>query len=433
VPEPRAHRTPGRHLYWHLTRRRPRLLRLGGLAALLAVVGPGVLAGLSDDDPAGITTYSILGAKYGYELIWVLTLSTAALIVFHELAVRLGIVTGKGLLTLVREQFGPRAAALVLSALVIANTGTLCAEFAGVAAGMDLVAGVSRYLSVPLAAIGVSILVLRGSFRRIEHFLLALSSVFIAYIVSGFLAHPDWGAAAKGSVVPSMPLNRDAILVAVATIGTTLAPWGLAFIQSYAVDKRLTVKDLRYERVDVIVGAVLTGVIGLFVVVACAATLNVAGIEINDARDAATALEPLAGSAAATLFGLGFLGAALLAAAIVPLSTAYSISETFGRKAELNDSFDQARVFYLSFAAVVTVAVVLVLIPGAPLIQILFLSQALNAVLLLVLLPFMRKLGHDRKLMGAQALGRWDGYATGLALAVIAASVAALAVLTIFR
>jgi Mn2+/Fe2+ NRAMP family transporter len=403
------------------------------LAALLAVVGPGILAGLSDDDPAGITTYSILGAKYGYELIWVLTLSTAALIVFHELAVRLGVVTGKGLLTLVREQFGPRAAALVLSALVIANTGTLCAEFAGVAAGMDLVAGVSRYVSVPLAAIGVSILVLRGSFRRIEHFLLALSSVFIAYIVSGFLAHPDWGAAAKGSVVPSMPLNRDAILVAVATIGTTLAPWGLAFIQSYAVDKRLTVKDLRYERVDVIVGAVLTGVIGLFVVVACAATLNVAGIEINDARDAATALEPLAGSAAATLFGLGFLGAALLAAAIVPLSTAYSISETFGRKAELDDSFDQARVFYLSFAAVVTVAVVLVLIPGAPLIEILFLSQALNAVLLLVLLPFMRKLGHDRKLMGAQALGRWGDYATGLALAVIAASVAALAVLTIFR
>jgi NRAMP (natural resistance-associated macrophage protein)-like metal ion transporter len=433
VSDPPTPRVPGRHLHWHLTRRRPQLLRLGGLAALLAVVGPGILAGLSDDDPAGITTYSILGAKYGYELIWVLTLSTAALIVFHELGVRLGVVTGKGLLTLIRERFGPRAAGLVLASLVVANTGTLCAEFAGVAAGMDLVAGVSRYLSVPLAAIGVSTLVLRGSFRRIEHFLLALSSVFVAYIISGFLAHPDWGAAAKGTVVPSIPLNRDAVLVAVATIGTTLAPWGLAFIQSYAVDKRLTVKDLRYERVDVIVGAVLTGVIGLFVVVACAATLNVAGVEINDARDAATALEPLAGSAAATLFGLGFLGAALLAAAIVPLSTAYSISETFGRKADLDDTFEQARVFYLSFAAVVTVAVLLVLIPGAPLIQILFLSQALNAVLLLVLLPFMRRLGHDHELMGTQALGRWDGLATGLALAVIAASVAALAVLTVFR
>jgi NRAMP (natural resistance-associated macrophage protein)-like metal ion transporter len=397
----------------------------------LAVVGPGLLAGLSDDDPAGITTYSILGAKYGYELLWVLSLSTAALIVFHELAVRLGIVTGKGLLTLVREHYGARAATLVLSALVIANTGTLCAEFAGVAAGADLLGGVSRYLSVPFAAVGVSLLVLRGTFRYVEHVLLALSTVFVAYVISGFLAHPDWGATAKGLVVPSLPLNRGALLVAVATVGTTLAPWGLAFIQSYAVDKRLKVKDLRYERIDVITGAVLTGIIGLFVVVACAATLHVQGIEINDARDAARALEPLAGATAATLFGLGFLGAALLAAAIVPLSTAYSISETLGRKADLDDSFEKARSFYLSYGAVVTFAAVLVLIPGAPLIPILFLSQALNAILLLVLLPFMRSLGRNRKLMGEHALGRGGRLATGAALAVIAISVLALAVLTV--
>ena len=390
-----------------------------------------MLAGLSDDDPAGITTYSILGAKYGYELIWVLVLSTAALIVFHELGVRLGIVTGKGLLTLVRERFGPRVAAVVLAALVVANTGTLCAEFAGAAAAMELLGGMSRYLSVPLAAIGVSALVLRGSFRYVEHFLLALSSVFVAYIVSGFLAHPDWGAAARGALVPGIPLNREALLVAVATVGTTLAPWGLAFIQSYAVDKGLSVKDLRFERVDVIVGAVLTGVIGVFVVVACAATLHVQGIEVNDARDAATALEPLAGSAAATLFGLGFLGAALLAAAIVPLSTAYSISETLGRKADLDDSFAEARSFYLSFGAVVAVAALVVLIPGAPLIDILFLSQALNAVLLLALLPFIRSLGRDRGLMGEHALGRTGRLTTGIALAVIVASVLALGVLAL--
>ena len=426
-----AHRRPGRHTHWRVVRRRRTLLRTGGVAALLAVVRPGVLAGLSDDDPAGITTYSILGAEYGYRLLWVLTLSTAALIVFHELGVRLGIVTGKGLLTLVRERYGPRAAGLVLSALVIANTGTLCAEFAGVAAGMDLLGGMSRYLSVPLAAIGVSALVLRENFRHVEHFLLALSSVFVAYIFSGFLAHPDWGAAARGTVVPDIPLTRDALLVAVATIGTTLAPWGLAFIQSYAVDKRLSVEDLRYERIDVIVGAALTGVIGLFVVVACAATLHGQGIEINDARDAATALEPLAGGAAATLFGLGFLGAAFLAAAIVPLSTAYSISETLGKKCDLDDSFEEARAFYLSFGAVVAVAAVLVLIPGAPLIQILFLTQALNAVLLLVLLPFMRSLGSDRELMGRHALGGWDRIATGVALAVIAVSVLALGVLAL--
>lgn len=428
---PRAHRTPGRHTHWRLARHRRRLFRGGVLATLLAVVGPGLLAGLSDDDPAGITTYSILGADYGYQLIWVLVVSTAALIVFHELGVRLGIVTGKGLLTLVRERYGTNAARLVLGALVIANTGTLCAEFAGIAAAMDLLGGMSRYLSVPLAAAGVSVLVLRENFRHVEHFLLALSSVFIAYVISGFLAHPDWGAAAEGAVVPSLPLNRDALLVAVATVGTTLAPWGLAFIQSYAVDKGLAVKDLGFERADVIVGAVLTGVIGFFVVVACAATLNTQGIEVNDARDAANALEPLAGSAAATLFGLGFLGAALLAAAIVPLSTAYSISETAGRKADLDDSFGEARVFYLSFGAVVVVSAVLVLIPGVPLVKILFLSQALNAVLLLVLLPFMRKLGRDRELMGAHALGSWGRLTTGVALAAIIACVVALGVLAI--
>ena len=422
---------PTRHVHGHLVRHRRRLLRTGGLAALLAVLGPGILAGLSDDDPAGITTYSILGARYGYEMIWVLVFSTAALIVFHELGARLGVVTGKGLLTLVRERYGGRAAALVLTALIVANTGTLCAEFAGVAAGAELLFGTSRYLSVPLAAVGVSALVLRESFRHVEHVLLLLGSIFVTYVVAGILAHPDWGAAAKGAVVPDLPLSREAVLVAVATVGTTLAPWGLAFIQSYVVDKRLRVEDLRFERIDVVTGAVLTGVIGLFVVVACAATLHTSGIEINDARDAATALEPLAGGAAATLFGLGFLGAALLAAAIVPLSTAYSISETLDRKADLDDSFAAARAFYLSFGAVTTVAAAVVLMPGAPLIEILYLTQALNAVLLLAMLPFMRRLGRDRELMGSHALGRGGRVATGLALAAIAASVLALAALTV--
>lgn len=431
MPRHRAHRTPGRHTHWRLARRRRTLLGAGGAAALLAVIGPGLLAGLSDDDPAGITTYSILGARYGYELIWVLVLSTAALVVFHELGVRLGIVTGKGLLTLVGERYGPRAAGVVLVALIVANTGTLCAEFAGIVAGSDLLFGTSRYISVPLAALGISALVLRESFHRVEHFLLALSSVFVAYIVSGFLAHPDWGAAAKGAVVPDLPLTRDALLVAVATVGTTLAPWGLAFIQSYAVDKRLRIEDLELERVDVITGAVLTGVIGVFVIVACAATLHEQGIDIDDARDAAGALEPLAGNAAAALFGLGFLGAALLASAIVPLSTAYSVSETFGRRADLDDSFSEAPVFYLSFAAVMTIAAAVVLVPGAPLIQILFLSQALNAVLLLFMLPFVRRLGRDRELMGEHALGRWGRLTTGIALAVIVVSVAALGALAI--
>jgi NRAMP (natural resistance-associated macrophage protein)-like metal ion transporter len=400
--------------------------------ALLAVLGPGLLAGLSDDDPAGITTYSILGADYGYRLLWVLALSTVALIVFHDLAARTGVVTGKGLMRLVRERYGRRPAELALLALVVANVGTICAEFAGVAAGMEVLGGVSRYASVPLAAAAVSVLVLKGSFRRVEHVLLALSAIFVAYIVSGVLAHPDWGATAHGLVVPSVPFSRRGILDAVATIGTTLAPWGLAFIQSYAVDKRLTVKDLRYERVDVVSGAVLTGIIGVFIVVACAATLHVHHARIHEARDAAVALRPLAGSAAETLFGLGLVGAGLLAAAVVPLSTAYSVAEALDKPRDLNDSFREASWFYGAYGVAVLVAVVLVLIPGAPLVPILFLSQALNAVLLLAILPFLRRLARDRAVMGEHAIGRGASVATALVIALVAVSVAVLAALTFF-
>ena len=402
-----------------------------GLVALAAVVGPGLLAGLSDDDPAGITTYSILGADYGYRLLWVLALSTVALIVFHELAVRTGVVTGKGLMRLVHERYGRRRTQVALSALVVANVGTICAEFAGVAAGMEVLAGTSRYVTVPLAAAAVSVLVLKGSFRRVEHVLLALSAIFATYVVSGFLAHPDWGATAHGLVAGGMPLTRRAVLDTVATIGTTLAPWGLAFIQSYAVDKRIGVGELRYERIDVIGGAVLTGVIGLFIVVACAATLHVHGQHVNDARDAAVALRPLAGDAATTLFGLGLVGAALLAAAVVPLSTAYSVAEAFGRPADLNDRFRDAPLFYGAYGASALVALCLVLIPGAPLVKILFLSQALNAVLLLAILPFLRSLARDPEVMGEHRLGRYGSAITAAVIVVVAVSVAALAVLSI--
>jgi NRAMP (natural resistance-associated macrophage protein)-like metal ion transporter len=405
--------------------------RRAGLLALVAVLGPGLLAGLSDDDPAGITTYSILGADFGYRLLWVLALSTGALIVFHELAARTGVVTGKGLMRLVRERYGTRATTVALGALVLANVGTICAEFAGVAAGMEVLTGASRYVTVPFAALAVGVLVLRGSFGRIEHVLLALSAIFVAYIFSGFLAHPDWGATAHGLAVPSLPSTRHGILVVVATLGTTLAPWGLAFIQSYAVDKRLKVKDLGYERIDVVSGAVLTGVIGVFIVVACAATLHAHGHHIHDASDAAVALRPLAGSAAQTLFGLGLVGAALLAAAVVPLSTAYSVAEAFEQRADLNDSFAQAPLFYGAYGASVLLAITFVLIPGAPLISILFLSQALNAVLLLAILPFLRALARDSRLMGEHSLGRLDSLATALVIILVAVSVIALLVLSI--
>jgi Mn2+/Fe2+ NRAMP family transporter len=406
------------------------MLRRGGLAALLAVLGPGLLAGLSDDDPAGITTYSILGADHGYRLLWVLTVSTAALILFHELGARMGVVTGRGLMSLVRERHGVRWALALLVPLLLANLGTACAEFAGVAAALEL-AGVAPAVSVPIAAAGVSVLVLRSGFHRVEHVLLALSAVFAAYVLAGILAHPDWVAAGRGSIVPSVPGTRAGVLAVVAGIGTTLAPWGLAFIGSYAADKRVSVDELGYERADVAVGAVLTGVIGAFVVVACAATLHAGHRSIGDAGDAAAALKPLAGHLASTLFGAGLLGAALLAASVVPLSTAYSVSEAVGSESRLDDGWRQAPVFYATYVATAAVAAALVLIPGAPLVRILYLTQALNAILLLPILWVMRRIARDRALMGAHALSRTGAALTGATFAGIAACVAALAWLSI--
>lgn len=402
--------------------------RRARLAVLLGVVGPGLLAGLSDDDPAGITTYSVLGATYGYQLLWVLLVSTVALVLFHDLGARMGVVTGQGLIGLIRQRYGVRLAALAVVALVVANIGTTCAEFAGIAAGFELF-GVSRVVAVPVAAVVVALLVLRGGFHRVEHVLLVLSAVFVTYIGAGILAHPDWGAALHGLVVPTLPPTGDAIVLVTATVGTTLAPWGLSFIQSYAVDKRLTADDVRYERIDVVTGATLTGVIGFFVVVACAATLHAQGVTINDAADAARALEPLAGGFASSLFALGLIGAALLAASILPLSTSYSVCEFVGTESALDDSFGDARLFYGTFIAVTVAGAAVVLFPAAPLVPILVGTQVLNAVLLLPLLVFMVGIARDRDLMGEFTAGRAASTAYLVAVVGIATCVAAMVTL----
>lgn len=405
-------------------------MRTGRWAALAAVVGPGLLAGLSDDDPAGITTYSVLGAEHGYQLLWVLLLSTVALVLFHDLGARLGVVTGQGLTGLVREVYGVRTASLAVAALLVANLGTTAAEFAGIAAGSELF-GLSRQVSVPLSAAVVSLLVLRGSFARVEKVLIAVSAVFVTYIVAGLLAGPDWGAALHGALVPVLPHGREGIGIATATVGTTLAPWGLSFIQSYAADKRLTVDDLRYERVDVVTGAVLTGVIGLFVVLACAATLHPRGVTVHDAADAAQALRPVAGDLAGRLFGVGLIGAALLAASVLPLSTAYSVTEFVGREAALDDRAREAPLFYGTFAFVVVVSAGAILLPGVPLVPVLVLTQVLNAVLLLPLLVLMLRLSRDADLMGGLVAGRGAATAYLLTIVVISGCVVALLVLSL--
>lgn len=391
---------------------------------IVAVLGPGLLAGLSDDDPAGITTYSVLGAQYGYQLLWVLLLSTLALIVFHDLGARLGVVTGQGMIGLVRQRYGVRVGAVSLLLLLAANVGTSAAELAGVAAGSELL-GIDRVVAVPVAAAVVTVLVLAGSFHRVEHLLMALAGVFVAYVGAGLFAHPDWGAALRGTVVPHLPGGPAAAFLVAATVGTTLAPWGLSFIQSYAADKRLTVRDLGCERVDVVVGATLTGVIGFFVVVACAQTLHSRGLVIHDAADAAQALAPLAGHLAGALFAVGLLGAALLAAAVVPLSTAYSVCDLTGSAAALDRPFRGAPVFYVSHVAVVVVSAVIVLLPGVPLVRLLVWTQTLNAVLLLPLLLVLHRISTD-----ASTLGRFtSGGAARLAQVAVIAGVAASVVL----
>jgi len=400
------------------------------MLALLAVVGPGLLAGLSDDDPAGITTYSILGADFGYRLLWTLLASTAALILFHDLAVRLGIATGRGLVSVIRLRYGARAGFGSAGFLLIANLGTTAAEMAGIAAGLEI-GGVSRYVSVPVAAIAVTTLVLAGTFHRVEIVLLVVSSVFVTYIASGLLAHPHWGAAVRGLVVPGLPLQRHALLVATATLGTTLAPWGLAFIQSYAVDKKLKPADWKFERIDVISGAVLTGVIGFFVVVACAETLHRSHLHVNDASNAAVALAPLAGRFASTLFAVGLVGAGLLAAAILPLSTSYSVAESFGKEGRIDGSLRTEPIFFSTYIAMTGVAVAIVLIPGAPLVPILFLTQAVNAIMLLPLLALIVHLTRDATLMGELRIGRVSACAAWATTALIAVTVVTLGVFSV--
>jgi Mn2+/Fe2+ NRAMP family transporter len=392
------------------------------IAALLAVMGPGVIAGLSDDDPAGITTYSVLGAKYGYQLLWVLVASTAALIIFQDLGARIGVVTRQGMIGLIRQKYGARSGTLSAGALILANIGTMTAEFAGIAAAGQLF-GLSKYVTVPVAALVVSFPVLRNSVARVEKIFFLISGVFIAYVIAGFMSHPDWGSALHGAVVPSMPFTQDAVFIATATFGTTLAPWGLAFIQSYAVDKRLTRDDLKLLRVDVWTGSILTGVIGFFVVITCAATLNKNGIQINDAADAAKALEPLAGTLAKELFAIGLIGAALLAASILPLSTAYSVSDLTGRPAALDDSPREAPLFYATFAVITTLSAILILIPGAPLIKILVLTQILNAVLLLPLLIYMYGISRDERLMGEFVSSRTMRVIYGVIITIVAIAV----------
>jgi Mn2+/Fe2+ NRAMP family transporter len=406
-------------------------LRRGGAttaAAFLAVLGPGLLAGLSDDDPAGITTYALLGTDFGYRLLWVIPAATILLTYFHLLAVELGTATGRGFVALVRERWGRPAGHAAAIGLLFANFGTICAEYAGIAAAAGMV-GIPPWISAPLAGTVISCVVVLGSFQRIEGVLLVVSATLSLYLLDGVVASPDWSQVAWHTCVPHMPLDHAGWVTLVATVGTTLAPWGLAFIQSYAVDKNVRRDDLPMERIEVVAGSLLTGLIGLAIAVACAATLHQAGIRADSAEDVAMSLEPLAGQFATVLFGGGLLGAAVLAAAVVPIATAYSVAEGIGAPASLGLDAHRFHAFYAVFVGLTVAAVSVVAIPGLPLFPLMVASQVVNAVLLplhvVALLLLARGAdGAGRPLVsaGMQAAG-WLGVAAVVAcVAALAAS-----------
>ncbi len=370
----------------------------------LAMLGPGLIAANAGNDAGGIATYSTVGARYGYSLLWMLVLITISMAVVQEMVARMGAVTGKGLSDLIREQFGVRWTAFAMLIILVANAGTTVSEFAGIAAAMELFS-VPRWLTTPAAALLVLVLVTRGSYRRVERIFLALTTVFLTYVVAAFLAKPDWGEVLRATLVPSWRWESGFIFMFVATVGTTIAPWMQFLLQSTVVDKGVTPADYPLTRFDAILGAVLSDIVSFFIIVATAATLYVQGIEVETAEDAARALAPVAGPYASLLFAIGLLGASLIGACVLPITTSFSITEAFGWENGLNRDFREAPIFYGLIAFLVSISAIVVLIPGLPLVQLLVLTSAINGVLLPVELFFIMRLINDRELMGSYTNG----------------------------
>ena len=372
---------------------------------LLAALGPGIIAASAGNDAGGIATYSQGGASFGYAILWMILVMTFSLVVVQEMAARMGAVTGKGFAALIRERFGIRPTLFAMICLLASNAATSVAEFAGIAASLELF-GVSRYISVPIAAVVVWLLVVRGSYRNVEKLLLGLSSVFLAYVVAAFMAKPDWGVVLKATFVPTFIPSSAFVLIVIATIGTTIAPWMQFFVQSNIVDKGVSVKDLLYTRVDVISGAIAANLVAWFIIVTTGTVLFPRGIAASSAQKAAQALAPVAGQYASALFAIGLFGASLLAAFVLPLTASYAITEAFGFERGIDKSWSEAPVFNGIYTFVIFFGALLVLVPKAPLISIMVLSQAVNGVLLPFLLIFMMIIINDRRIMGRHVNGR---------------------------
>jgi Mn2+/Fe2+ NRAMP family transporter len=376
------------------------------LAWLFAILGPGVITSNVDNDAGGIYTYSLCGARYGYTLLWVLVPVTVALIVVQEMCSRMGTVTGKGLADLIREHFGLRVTFVIMMAVLLTNFGNAVAEFAGVASSLELF-GISRYVSVPVGAAFVWWLVVFGSYKSVEKAFLVACLIYLAYPFSGLMAHPDWKATLEGSVIPRMPLDLAGVSMVVGIVGTTIAPWMQFYLQSSVVEKESKVSDYGQVRLDVIIGSIMAVVVAFFIVIACAATLHREGIhDIASGAEAARALAPLAGRYASWLFAVGLANASLFAASILPLATAYSVCEGLGLEAGVDRSFGEAPEFYWLYTLLILGSAGMILLPGAPLLRIILVSQIANGVLLPVILVFMLLLVNRESLMGRFTNGR---------------------------
>jgi NRAMP (natural resistance-associated macrophage protein)-like metal ion transporter len=371
------------------------------LIIFLSVLGPGIITANVDNDAGGIYTYSVAGARFGYSLLWTLIPITIALIVIQEMAARMGAVTGKGLADLIREEYGFRTTFILMALLLLTNWGNTVSEFAGLASGMSIF-HVNRFISVPLGAIMVWFLVVRGTSRIVEKVFLAACVFYVSYLISGFLPHPDWKAVAMGTIVPSMHLSTGQLYMIIGLVGTTIAPWMQFYLQAAIVEKGIKTENYIHSRLDVIIGCIIVSIVAFFIMIACAATIFISGNQhINNAAEAAIALKPLAGRAASALFALGLCNASLFAASILPLATAYTVCEGLGFESGIDKRPHEAPAFYSLYTGLIILgAIAVLLLNESRQIPIILFSQVANGILLPIVLIFMLRLCNRKDLMG---------------------------------
>ena len=371
----------------------------------LVALGPGIITSAVDNDAGGIATYSIAGSHFGYSLLWTLVPIAILLFIIQEMGIRMGIVTGQGLSDLLRENFRVRVTIFLMAGLLLTNMGNVIAEFAGIAASGEMFS-ISKFILVPVCALFVWVLIVKGDYKLMEKAFLAATLFYITYVIAGLLANPDWGIVGQSIIIPQIDFTRDYLIILVALIGTTIAPWMQFYIQAAVVEKGLTKEQYQFSRVDVLIGSIITVVIMFFIIVATAATLHANGIQVNSAEDAALALKPFAGIYASILFGLGLFIGSLFAAAILSLATAYFVCEAFGWNSGVNKKFKEAPQFYAIITLLIAIGALIILIPDIPLLPILYFSQVINGLVLPVVLIMMLIIINNKKIMGEYTNGK---------------------------